>query len=266
MMWAIYWSWIVSAAIIICIGLLAGRASMRVAHGKRRVPTNGWLNILIDSRGRYSLTRLQIVVWTVVIISLISGVFFGRLFHQMVDSSGGVTDAFNFTIPSTLFGLLGISYGSTVLSTAIKTAKNSNPDQAEVTAASGPGHPPRLGQVLLAEQGRLADQTIDVGKFQNFIITIVLVVGYTAEAAVSIHSAGSADGVTSLPDLSGQFLTLLGISHAGYLSLKLPPAPRKATPPGLTLAELKESDAAGTSPQTGGQPAGAGQPAASGQA
>jgi hypothetical protein len=253
--WAIYWSWIVSALVIVGIGLLAGRVTAAAA-GKGRVPASGWLNILIDSRGRYSLTRLQVVLWTVVIISLISGVFFGRLLHQLSGASGAITDAFDFAIPSTLFGLLGISVGSTVLSTAIKTTKNRDPKQAAVTAASGPGHPPRLGQVLLAEQGRLADQTIDVGKFQNFIITVVLVVSYTAQAIVSIRSAGSAAQVKSLPELGGQFLTLLGISHAGYLGLKLPPAPDDAPPPGMTFAKLREGEKAAAPPAPAGGEAG----------
>ena len=48
----------------------------------RSRPLKRWLGILIDDRYRYSLTHFLIVLWSIVILSLIAGVFFGRLMAE----------------------------------------------------------------------------------------------------------------------------------------------------------------------------------------
>ena len=63
---------------------------------------------------------------------------------------------------------------------------------------------------------------VDITKFQNFVITVVLVLGYIGLAVHTITAAGYATKVTALPGFSGTFLVLLGISHAAYLAGKLP--------------------------------------------
>ena len=63
--------WAFSAFIMLYLGLLIGR-----------LVTRRWLGILIDSRGRYSLTHFQLWLWIVVISSLVSGTFLGRWQHE----------------------------------------------------------------------------------------------------------------------------------------------------------------------------------------
>jgi hypothetical protein len=234
---AILWSWAVSAAVLLLLAVILG---LRVTLPPGNVrPRPLWLGILIDNRGRFSLNRLQLIVWTTVVISLIAGVFFGRLIE-------GVDGPLEFKIPGNVLGLLGISVGSAVGVAAIKsnkaataTAPPEPPPAPEVVAPAPNGRaatrlatyqatrrPPFLGQVFTVEEGAYADDVIDAGKFQSFAITIVLVVAYVAMAISSISDAASAAQVTALPDLKGTFLVLLGISYAGYAGSKLP------TPPG----------------------------------
>jgi hypothetical protein len=213
-MGAIFGWWAGSAVVIIFLAVLVGRLT-----------TLRWLGIAIDSRGRYSLSQLQLALWTVVILSLVAGIFFGRLQHG--------DDPLAFTIPAQVLGLLGISAGSSVTAIAAKVQKNTT--HPATVAASAPVDPwtPKLIQIFLQEEGTYADQVVDITKFQNFIITIVLVVGYVVLAVNSIHAAGTAAKVTALPTFSGTFLILLGISHAAYLAGKIPsPA---GQPAGLTV-------------------------------
>lgn len=215
-MTAIFIAWGASAVLI--IGLAIGL-------GYVMKPPYGPIGILIDSRGRYSLTHFQLVVWSIVVLSLVSGVFWGRL-------AEGVSDPLSFKIPSEVLGLLGISAGSAVTATAIKATRNIT--HAAGVAASGPADRPRFAQIFLLEEGEFADKVIDVTKFQNFIITTVLVAAYIGLAITAIEEAGNASAFGSLPGFSGTFLVLLGISHAAYVAGKLPS--HSGEPAGLTMA------------------------------
>jgi hypothetical protein len=218
---AIFVWWASSALVIVALGTLVGFLA-----------TGRLLGLLIDSRGRYSLTHLQLSLWTIVILSLVAGVFFGRWQHN--------ADPLGFTIPAVVLALLGISVGSAVTVTAAKAAKNTTRPAnvaaavpAPAVAAPGPWRP-SLIQVFLLEEGTYADQVVDISKFQNFVITIVLVLAYIGLAVHSITAVGDASKVTALPTFSGTFLVLLGISHAGYLAGKLPSP--GGQPAGLTVA------------------------------
>jgi hypothetical protein len=206
--------WAGSAAVLIILALLIGFSV-----------TRQWLGLLIDLRGRYSLTHLQLSLWTIVISSLLAGVFFGRWQHK--------AEPFGFTIPSAVLWLVGISVSSAAGVTAAKIVKNTT-RPANIAAAAPGRWQPSLTQIYLLEEGAYADQTVDIAKFQNFVVTIVLVLAYIGLAVRSLTAAGSVASVTTLPGFSGTFLILLAVSHAGYLAGKLPSP--EGQPSGLTVA------------------------------
>jgi hypothetical protein len=210
---AMFVLWIVSALVIVLLAVLLGNLIRKEPFG-----------ILIDSRGRYSLTQLQLIAWSVVVISLISGVFFGRVFAN-------VPGALDFTIPDEVLLLMGISVGSAVTATVVKAGKDATRPAA--IAASNAQDRPRFTQIFLVEEGELADQVVDVAKFQAFWITVVLVAAYVVLAVAAIKAATSPAEMTALPKVAGTFVTLLGISHAGYLAGKIPDRP--GIPAGLTV-------------------------------
>src|SRR5712692_5246092 len=117
---AILVAWAISAAILIAFAIALGLWAIQ----------RGWLGILIDQRGRYSLTQVQLVLWSIVVLSLIAGVFAGRLLD------GQSANSLGFTIPTNLLLVLGISVGSAATTTVIKAQKDSSaPDKV---AASHP--------------------------------------------------------------------------------------------------------------------------------
>jgi hypothetical protein len=215
---SIFWAWGISAVVLVALAVVLGGLARPVG-----IP----LGILVDTRGRFSLTHLQIVLWTLVVLSLISGVFWGRL----VD---GVPKPLDFSIPDQVLGLMGIAVGSAIATTAIKSNKDTTAG-SRIAASSvlGTVDRPHVGQIFLEEEGEYADRVVDISKFQNFVFTIVLVVAYVALAIGAIHDAKTAKSLTALPSFSGTFLTLLGISHAGYVIGKVPP--RAGVPGGLTV-------------------------------
>lgn len=210
--------WAVSGAVLLVGASVLGRYA---AH-------RGWTGFLIDSRGRYSLTQFQLYLWTFIIVSLLSAFFFGRLLL------GGTSNPIDFGIPTSVWALLGISAGSTVTSITVKSQKDLS-DPASV-AASSPDDPPRFSQIFLVEEGVMADQVIDVTKFQNFVFTLILAAAYIAISISLVQTIKNGSDLTSLPDLSQGFLVILGISHAGYIGGKLP---TKAGPAaGLTMQRV----------------------------
>jgi hypothetical protein len=205
----LYAAWAISAGVLLVVAIALG-------VGVR----GSFIGILIDERGRYSLTQLQIVLWTIVVISLISGVFWARLFDD-------ATTALDFSIPGELLGVLGISVGSTVAATVVKAEKDvSRPDSV---AASDSSKPPSFKQVFTLEEGEFADRAIDVTKFQNFAFTIILVTAYVALCIGQFNDLANISDLTALPGFDTSFVTLLGISHATYIAGKLPSRPGAPT-------------------------------------
>jgi hypothetical protein len=208
-MTAVFIAWGISAATLLAAAIVAGR----FVRGQGRLGPSRLLGILIDDRGRFSLNRFQITVWTILVLSLVSGVYFGRL------TGGTAEQAMNFDIPGELLAALGISVGSSAVAGAVKASKNAT--RPEAVAVSNAEDPPRLTQMLLREEGEQADKVIDVAKFQHFWITVFLAGAYAVLAGSAIRNAASVTDV-ALPGFSATFLTLFGISHAGYVAGKLP--------------------------------------------
>jgi hypothetical protein len=205
--------------------------------------------ILIDNRNKMSLSRLQLAMWTVLIVSAFVVFFFWRL--KVI----GAGNALDFSIPETIWGLLGISSASLAGSSLIKTTKkNQTPNVQEESetarkmTAQGQDPSTQLitGRAVLNEmtqQASWADlfrgeesgnaSTMSVGKFQMFYFTIVAVMsyGYAVAAMFGAHVPGK-----GFPEVSLGLLGLLGISHAGYLAEKAvphtqDPAPEPAAAP-----------------------------------
>jgi hypothetical protein len=209
----LYITWAVSAAALLALGVTLGLVIGR-----------GFLGLLIDQRGRYSLSQFQLVAWTIVLVSLFAGVFAGRLAAH-ADGS-----ALNFQIPPELLAVLGISAGSTVTALTIKSTQDHL--QPASIPINTPTFPARLAQIFLVEQGDQADKVIDISKFQNFWFTLLVLAGYISAVIGAVNKQPSLTGF-ALPVFSGTLLALLAISHAGYLAGKLPV--RAGVPDGPTM-------------------------------
>ena len=191
-------SWIVSCLVLLLLAMGIGKQT-----------TNRLLGILIDGRGRYSLTHFQIVVWTLVILSSAIGVLIADGFNPT-----------NFGFSPQLLGLMGISAGSAVLATSVKGSKDAPGSTANVARAgtftlsdnTTTTITPHFAQIWLEEEGDQADKVVDITKYQNFIFTLVVVGFY-------VTIAWNTGGLPVLPD---NVVWLVGISHAGYVGAKVP--------------------------------------------
>ena len=192
--------WIVSGVILL---LLAG--------GVGKGATGNWTGILIDGRGRYSLTHLQTTAWTLLILSAFVATLIAHNF-----------DATKVTIASEILQLMGIAAGSAVLATGVKGAKDAAGSGATVASEGKTVTRPddttqtisaKFSQIWLEEEGKLADKVVSITKFQNFIFTLVALVVFAALCVAA------SDLPAKLPE---HLVWLLGISHAGYIGGKIP--------------------------------------------
>jgi hypothetical protein len=197
--------------------------------------------ILVDSRNRISLSKIQMIAWTVLILSAYAAAVLGNIgthqFHPL-----------NVIIPSELWLAMGISTVSLIGSPLILNTKKEERKTAARTAEY------ERQCKLLAEQGvdcstidrrgslivythprhsRWSDLfegeetgnagLLDLAKVQLFLFTAILVLVYTIGLGDTLyHEAGA---VTELPGLDDSMIALLAVSHAGYLGKKALPKP-----------------------------------------
>lgn len=215
----------------------------------------GVFGALIDMRGKYCLSRLQILLWTALVIGGYVGI------------AAPKGDFVN--IPNEVLGLLGIALGSTVVSTAIKanqvlngqtasegqrerqiaaSAQNemlrllgiaqpellsadekasllahiSDDERAELNRQIAIQRKPSFMDLFTQEQVG-TEHLIDIGKLQMFAWTVVALAIYGAMLVEKLTlPVDEVRQLTELPNVTGTILTLMGISQAAYLGMKLP--------------------------------------------
>ncbi len=212
------------AAIWIAYGVTIGVMVLVAAVAGLLRSKSIW-GIFIDSRDTWSLTQFQLVLWTFTIIPVLIAIVIGR-------ATKDPSTAWDLTVPGEIWGLLGISLGSTTLAVAIKSQKN---ESAESPLGAGnrvltraDAKKARISDMFAYDEGTGALTRLDVTKFQNFVLTVALVVTFLWNCLWLFAHAGTPSAITGLPAFSGVALGILGISHAGYLTGKA--IPQSGTP------------------------------------
>jgi len=223
-------AWLLTLALMTAFAIVAGPGI-----------TGYWRGILIDDRFKMSLARLQLLAWTLVILSAI-------VTAGLTNIAYGGTSPLSIQIPPELWVLLGISTASAVVSpAALNQKRDKKPDSQEldktvselrksddvnvdqqlsgiVLRNESPADA-RWGDTLKGDESGNA-ATVDLGKLQMFLFTFVLVLGYAIALAKLFDGAGA---ITTLPAVDSSVNTLLGISHTGYLANKFVPHSKEQT-------------------------------------
>lgn len=203
-------------------------------------PLFGWL---INSQNSMSLSRLQMFLWTFVILSAFITAVFANLHFNHADS------ALDIAIPEELWLAMGISTASLAGSALIQENKQGKKLKLQPPAQDREGMPGvqpaneekrAFGILVIKAKASLLDLIsgeevgnqgrIDISRLQNLFFTFILVgmymgsLGTLFRNAVTLVEAGAkiADNfpITEFPAISSTFVTLLAISHAGYLTIK----------------------------------------------
>jgi hypothetical protein len=210
---------------LITLGILAMGL---IGYSKKR----GYFWLLVDERGKYSLSRLQLFSWTIVVAA---GFFAMAIQQKTID----------IEIPENLLILMGFSLTASVGSQAIKSYKSNKPvrdtEGKIVYEDVERKKPKRVLKVLGSEEReKIArhftdvfsveetdyDDMLDMGKFQMFWWTIVALGLYffmIQNALVTGEYCGdTVVGKCSLPQVSSTIVALMGLSQGAYLATKIP--------------------------------------------
>jgi hypothetical protein len=199
-----------------------------------------WRGLLIDERNKLSLSRLQMILWTIVVLS-------GFLVAALWNTARGEKHPLSIAVPAQLWLVMGISTTSLVGSPLIRSTKTGQPvrtipaptpatvkERDRMLEGLARQNVPATsidtqGDIVIwkwPEDARLADlfqgdeignaAHLDLGKVQMFFFTLVLAFSYMVALARAFYAASSP--ITELLPLDDGAVALLGISHAGFLT------------------------------------------------
>ena len=149
-----------------------------------------FMDLIVTSEdGCYSISRLQIYLWTFAVI-----IGFGAVF--MCDYKGTIPE-----IPPSLYMLMGVNVAATITSTAINTARNEKVTKVE----------PDFWRDIFFE----SKDSLDLPRTQMFVWTIISLGVFF----FLLYQSLSANKLT-LPEIPTGLIALMGISHGAYLGTK----------------------------------------------
>lgn len=194
-------AWVVSLVLLFAALMLFGMSTGRGTGG-----------LLIDSRNKFSSSRLQIILWTVVVLSTVISVVGFNVVSKAAEPIG-------FTIPGNILAVLGISVGALAGSSLVKSAKKPeiNLDIKKSFSEAN------VRNLIEAEDDKSDVPGLDVSKVQMLAFTFVAVAAYAYVVLAWFVDAKVAEDLASFPDFSEGMLGLIAISHGGYLGYKAAP-------------------------------------------
>ncbi len=221
------WNWVAVLVAMVAFVVVLG------------VATNGrLLGILINERMLMSLSRFQMVLWTLLVLSAYFAIALVRI------KDGTVANPLIIAIPVEIWSLIGISTAALVGTPFIysfkKKKKPVNRDDVFKKTAKSLGigdfkdvennkHGILYGNKDLSEaaftdmfEGDELQNTayVDVGKLQMFFFTVIVGVTFAAQVFQLISGTDLTADNVALPTVHEGLLALMGISNAGYLANK----------------------------------------------
>jgi hypothetical protein len=220
-------NWLVVLILIAVFFLLTGKTL-----------TGRGLGILINDRNLMSLSRLQLVIWTALIVSGFFVIAIVRI------KSADVDQPLSIGIDWQIWTLLGISttsfvgtpllYGNKMSEEPKDPAKIESQTASQLADVSAQQVADNRRGILYANprinDARFTDMfqgdelvnthLVDVAKLQLFFFTIAIAIAYGTQLYQLIAYGDLRQSDIKLPELQNGLLALMGVSHAGYLGSK----------------------------------------------
>ena len=227
-----------------------------IVVGLGAVVSKTWGGFMLASRNAYSLSKLQMALWTIVVLAALLTAAEINIFATFGDMptdpehASKLIEPLAIVIPGELLAAMGIaafSFGAAPTVLAMKASQTPADGQADaaikrVAANTGVQSEQitNIGNVIARsdkQHARLSDivtgdelanaGTIDLSKVQQLLVTLLLIGTYIA-MLFATFTAGRA--ITTLPALGDRFVELMALSHGSYLAYKAVPKSGQPTP------------------------------------
>jgi hypothetical protein len=170
--------------------------------------------VLIDNRNRMSLSKAQMLGWTVLILS-------GTITVSAAMLSGLESAPTRIILSTQLLTLMGISLGTAAATPALLSVKNkAEVDSNETSGEAG------WSDLVKGDDTSNADAP-DVSKIQQLLMTLIVMGVYMFQLGNALryggNFSGEGAGAIGLPELRDDLVWLVGLSHGGYLAYKAVP-------------------------------------------
>jgi hypothetical protein len=198
--WLLLTPWILTAAGMVWCFALIGRLP----------PIVDWRGLIIDQRNKISLSRVQLVAWSLLVISAITT-------EGILNAVWGRQNPLELAIPSQLWVLLGLSAGTFVAAPLVLASKA---DRGNLATKAPYEHAWR--DIFYGDDTGNADQ-VDFSKVQQFFFTVVLVMTYAAAIGSLVVTANPAATLLTFPALDAGFIGIMAVSQTAYIAYKALP-------------------------------------------
>ena len=231
-------AWIVAMALLLLFCVVCGKGISGLATA-----------VLIDDRNVMSLSRIQMLIWTLLFLS---GFIVAALINMHAASTAADPTA-AITIPPNLVILMGISTTSLVASPLIlSTKKDQTPAPSELQAMqlelnqqTGVSNDGKVATNTSPSDARWSDlftgeevgnaANVDLSRVQMFFFTVIVAAVYAVMLGHQLLLLKAT--FTSFPDLDPTLLSLIAISHGGYLTAKALPHTKSADASGADATQ-----------------------------
>ena len=198
--WLLLTPWVITAVGMVWCFALIGRLP----------PVVDWRGLLIDQRNKISLSRVQLVAWSLLVISAV-------ITEAILNAVWGRTNPLELRIPPELWVLLGLSAGTFVAAPLVLASKA---DRGDLATKAPYQHAWR--DIFYGDDTGNADQ-VDISKVQQFFFTLVLVVTYAVAVGSLIATAIPAETLLTFARLDPGFIGIMAVSQTAYIAYKALP-------------------------------------------
>jgi hypothetical protein len=180
--------------------------------------------VLIDQRGRISLSRLQLVIWSVLVIAAITT-------EGIVNVFWGVQAPLELSVPPEMWVLLGLSSITAVAAPIVLGTKGNDLFTKALDIK------PAWRDIFFGDDNGNCDK-LDFSNVQQFFLTVALVAVYAA-AVIVLLSTNLPSKILTFPPLDPGFVGIMAVSQSAYIAYK-------ALPQGQTDQPLTQNPSPGT--------------------
>ncbi len=192
-------AWLITMLLMIVCFAIIGRLP----------PIVDWRGVLIDQRNKMSLSRLQLVMWSILVISTV-------ITDGVLNAVWDRPNPLSLAIPNELWIVLGISTASFVAAPMVLGTKGKDLD-------TNLPYEHAWRDIFYGDDTGNADQ-VDFSKVQQFFFTVVLVIEYAVSIGEKlVATIPSSSQLLVFPGLDPGFIGIMAVSQTAYIAYKAIP-------------------------------------------